>query len=53
MADVNRKKIESFMSSGDLYRAFEHGIPLQLIEYREFEGRVKKLCYGKDTVSVR
>jgi len=26
---------------------------LQLIEYREFEGRVKKLVYGKTTISLR
>jgi len=41
------------MAAGDVYQAFEAGIPLQLIEYREFEGRIKKLVYGKSTVSIR
>lgn len=33
------------MGSGDVYQAFEAGIPLQLINYYEFEGRIKKLVY--------
>ena len=51
--DKNKKQIESYKASGDIYRAFEAAIPLSLIEYREFEGRVKKLVYDNETVSVR
>ena len=53
IAEKHKSKIQSFTSSGDWYQAFEAGIPLQLIEYREFEGRIKKLVYGRDTVSIR
>ena len=51
--EVNKSKIDSCLSAGNLYGAFEAGIPLQLIHYREYEGRIKKLVYGKDTVSIR
>ena len=51
--EKNRSTIESFKSSGDWYQAFEASIPLQLIEYREFEGRIKKLVYGRNTISIR
>ena len=53
VGERNRSKIESFKSSGDWYQAFEASLPLQLIEYREFEGRIKKLVYGRDTISIR
>lgn len=51
--DKNSKAIKSFKEAGNIYQAFEASIPLSLIEYREFEGRVKKLVYDKTTVSVR
>ena len=51
--EKNKSKIDSFTSSGDLYQAFEAGIPLQLIDYREFEGRVKKLVYGRNNITIR
>ena len=53
VAEKNRSKIDSFTAAGDLYQAFEAGIPLRLIEYREFEGRVKKLVYGRTTATIR
>ena len=53
VAEKNRSKIDSFTASGDVYQAFEAGIPLQLIEYREYEGRVKKLVFGRATISIR
>ena len=28
-------------------------MPLTTIDIREFEGRLKKLVYGKDTISIR
>ena len=53
IGERNHSKIESFKSSGDWYQAFEASIPLKLIDYREFEGRIKKLVYGRDTISIR
>ena len=53
VAEKNRSQIDKFTADGDLYQAFEAGIPLRLIEYREFEGRIKKLVYGKETVKLR
>lgn len=53
IAEKNRSKIDSFTASGDVYQAFEAGIPLQLIDYREYEGRVKKLVFGRATISIR
>ena len=53
VAEKNKSKIKSYESSGDIYQAFEASIPLQLIEYREFEGRVKKLVYGRETITIR
>ena len=53
VAEKNKSKIKSYESSGDIYQAFESSIPLQLIEYREFEGRVKKLVYGRETITIR
>jgi len=53
VAERNKSKIAKFIAAGDLYQAFESGIPLQLLDYREFEGRIKKLVYGRDTVAIR
>lgn len=53
VGEKNKSKINSFTKSGDVYQAFEASIPLQLIDYREYEGRVKKLVYGRDTISIR
>ena len=36
-----------------IYERLEGKLPLQVIEIREFEGRLKKLVYGKETISVR
>ncbi|CDW79357.1 UNKNOWN [Stylonychia lemnae] len=35
------------------YERLEARIPLQILDIREFEGRLKKLIYGKETISVR
>ena len=53
VADKNRSKIDSFTSAGDIYQAFEYGIPLKLMDYREFEGRIKKLVYDGETISIK
>jgi len=53
IAERNKSKIGKFTAAGDLYQAFESGIPLQLLDYREFEGRIKKLVYGKATITIR
>ena len=53
VGEINRSKIDSFTKSGDVYQAFEVSIPLQLINYREFEGRIKKLVFDRSTISIR
>ena len=53
VAERNKSKIAKFTAAGELYQAFESGIPLQLLDYREFEGRIKKLVYGRATVAIR
>jgi hypothetical protein len=35
------------------YERMEIKMPLQVIDIREYEGRLKKLVYGKETISVR
>ena len=51
--DVNKSKISSAQSSGDVYAAFEASNPLSLLEFRDFEGRVKKLVYNSSEVTIR
>lgn len=53
VAEKNKSKIDSFASSGDLYQAFEAGIPIQLLDYRDFEGRIKKLVFDRQTITIR
>lgn len=35
------------------YKQLEAKLPLTTMDIREFEGRIKKLVYGKDTISIR
>ena len=51
--EINKSKISSAESSGDIYKAFESSIPLTLMEFRDFEGRVKKLVYNKGKITIR
>ena len=53
MKDVNKSKIAKAKSSGDPYALFESSNPLTLMEFRDFEGRVKKLVMGKSTITIR
>ena len=41
------------MTKKTAYERLESSIPLQVMDIREFEGRLKKLIYGKETISVR
>ena len=43
--EVNKSKISSAESSGDIYEALELNNPLTLLSFRDFEGRVKKLVF--------
>ena len=51
--EVNKSKISSAVSSGDAYAAFEASNPLTLLEFRDFEGRVKKLVYDSSEITIR
>ena len=53
MKEVNKSKISSAISSGDAYAAFETSNPLTLLEFRDFEGRVKKLVYDSSEITIR
>ena len=53
MKEVNKSKISSAISSGDAYAAFETSNPLTLLEFRDFEGRVKKLVYDSGDITIR
>ena len=53
MKEVNKSKISSAISSGDAYAAFEASNPLTLLEFRDFEGRVKKLVYDRSDITIR
>jgi len=41
------------VSALSAYEALEARLPLQILEIREFEGRLKKLVYGKATISLK
>ena len=51
--EVNKDKITEAEAAGDVYAAFESSIPLALTEFRDFEGRVKKLVYNKGRITIR
>ena len=51
--EVNKSKISSAISSGDAYAAFEASNPLSLLEFRDFEGRVKKLVYNSSDITIK
>ena len=53
MKEVNKSKISSAISSGDAYAAFEASNPLTLLEFRDFEGRVKKLVYDSSDITIK
>jgi hypothetical protein len=45
-------KIKNVSALG-AYEQIEAKLPLQILDIREFEGRIKKLVYDKDTISIR
>ena len=51
--ETNQSKIKQFQVKGALYQAFEASLPLSLMDYREFEGRVKKLAFETGTVTLK
>ena len=57
MKTAMKKKL-SILKTKDLaglgaYKQLEAKLPLTTMDIREFEGRIKKLVYGKDTISIR
>eukprot|EP00347_Sterkiella_histriomuscorum_P018693 403344536 len=46
-------KPQNVMSKKTAYERIEARLPLQIMDIREYEGRLKKLVYGKETVSLR
>jgi len=50
---VNGGTIKRLIESGDLYEAFEASLPFGLMDYREFEGRMKKLAYDTGSISLK
>ena len=53
VGEKNKSKIAKAQSSGDAYEAFELAIPLRLIDFRDFEGRIKKLVFNKSCITIR
>ena len=51
--DENKSKIAKAYSDGDAYLAFEYSNPLTLMDFRDFEGRVKKLVFGKSKITIK
>ena len=57
MKNALKKKI-SLIRTKDLsglgaYKQLEARLPLTTMDIREYEGRLKKMVYGKDTVSLK
>lgn len=50
---VDVAKTKSLVDAGQYYDAFEASLPLGLMHYREFEGRMKKLAYDTGLLTLR
>ena len=49
-ATLNRQNSQQKTTA---YERLESQIPLSILDIREYEGRLKKLVYGKETISLR